>query len=72
MRLLTAAADHVVAMLNAARDYRARHVELMDQCDATFEMLPWIAVRWPQTLQPPIPIPGSRSRHFGFRSSQAT
>jgi hypothetical protein len=31
-------------MTNAARDYRARNIELLEQCENSFETLPWIAV----------------------------
>jgi len=41
---IVAASNYVIAMANAARDYRTRNMELVDQCEITFEILPWIAV----------------------------
>lgn len=38
------AANFIVAMTNAARDYRARNIDLLEQCENSFETLPWIAV----------------------------
>jgi hypothetical protein len=48
VRLIAASANNVIAMLNAARDYRARNLELMEHCEMSFEMLPWVAVSIPQ------------------------
>jgi len=42
---IVAASNYIIAMANAARDYRTRNMELVDQCEITFEILPWIAVR---------------------------
>lgn len=39
-------ANIVIAMTNAARDYRARNIELLEQCEHNTELLPWIAVQW--------------------------
>ena len=41
---ITNAANFIIAMTNAARDYRARNIEQLDQCENSFEILPWIAV----------------------------
>lgn len=38
-------ANVIIAMTNAARDYRARNIELLEQCEHNTELLPWIAVR---------------------------
>lgn len=38
------ATNFIIAMTNAARDYRARNIELLEQCENSFETLPWIAV----------------------------
>ena len=44
---IVAASNYVIAMANAARDYRTRNMELVDQCEITFEIVPWIAVSTP-------------------------
>jgi hypothetical protein len=38
------ASNFIIAMTNAARDYRARNIELLEHCENSFETLPWIAV----------------------------
>lgn len=38
------AANFIIAMTNAARDYRARNIEQLEHCENSFELLPWIAV----------------------------
>lgn len=44
VKQVISATNYVIAMCNAARDYRTRNMELLDQCEITFEILPWIAV----------------------------
>ncbi len=38
-------------MCNAARDYRARNLELLEQCENSFELLPWIAAPGPRSVR---------------------
>lgn len=46
VKLISSASNLVIAMTNAARDYRTRNIELLDQCENSFEILPWIVVRF--------------------------
>lgn len=45
------AANFIVAMTNAARDYRARNIDLLEQCENSFETLPWIAAPGPRSVR---------------------
>lgn len=52
VRQIAAAANLIIAMSNAARDYRARNLELLDQCESSnFEILPWVAVPGPRSVR---------------------
>lgn len=52
VRHIAAAGNLITAMANAARDYRARNLELLDQCEnGNFEILPWVAVAGPRSVR---------------------
>lgn len=44
VKQISSASNYVIAMTNAARDYRTRNIELLDQCENSFQILPWVAV----------------------------
>ena len=44
VRLIFSAVSNVISILNAARDYRTRNMELLDQCESSYEIIPWISV----------------------------
>jgi len=44
VKQIASAANFLIAMSNAARDYRVRNLEFLDQFEGSFELLPWIAV----------------------------
>jgi hypothetical protein len=57
------ATNFIIAMTNAARDYRARNIELLEQCENSFETLPWIAVIISHN-----PFVSEKSYHFSLCS----